>query len=149
MNSIKLLLMAVMLCWVSTVSAQNFTVGEKDNRKVLLMGLYPPDILMRQQQRLGITGEQRTEIAALVRDFQGDVSELQWSMPAEQQKLREMLDKPDIDAEVALAQAARVLTMESEFKLAHFKLLIGIKNKLSDEQIDMLDRAISRRLGQD
>lgn len=149
MNSIKLLLMAVMLCWISAVTAQNFSVGEKDNRKVLLMGLYPPDILMRQQQRLGITDEQRTEIAALVRDFQGDVSELQWSMPAEQQKLREMLNKPNIDAEAALAQAARVLKMESEFKLDHFKLLIAIKNKLTDEQIDMLDQAIQRRIPQD
>jgi hypothetical protein len=57
-----------------------------------------------------------------------------------------MLDKPGIDSEAALAQAATVLKMESEFKLGHFKLLIAIKNTLTDDQIDMLDRAISRRI---
>ena len=148
MKSAKLFLATLMLSCACAVTAQGLGIEEKDNRKVLLMGLYPPDILMRQQQRLGITNEQRTEIAALVRDFQADVSELQWSMPAEQQKLREMLDKPDIEAEVALTQAASVLKMESQFKLDHFKLLIAIKNALTDDQVNMLDRAIKRRISE-
>jgi Spy/CpxP family protein refolding chaperone len=146
MKFAQVLLATLMLSCACAATAQGIGVEEKDNRKVLLMGLYPPDILMRQQQRLGITKEQRTEIAGLVRDFQADISELQWSMPAEQQALREMLDKPGIDSEAALAQAATVLKMESEFKLGHFKLLIAIKNTLTDDQIDMLDRAISRRI---
>ena len=110
------------------------------------MGLYPPDILMRQQQSLGITSDQRADIAVLVREFQGTVSELQWAMPNEQQKLRKMLSVKEIDAQVALIQAAQVLKMESEFKLAHFELLIAIKNELTDEQIDILDKAIRRRV---
>ena len=149
MKSIKLILVAALLCWVSAVTAQHSTVDKKDNREVLRMGLYPPDILMRQQQQLGITSEQRKDIAALVRDFQGDVTELQWSMPAEQQKLRKMLNQPDIDAEAALAQAETVLKMESDFKLNHFRLLIAIKNELTDAQIDMLNAAIRRRLPRD
>jgi hypothetical protein len=36
--------------------------------------------------------------------------------------------------------------MESEFKLAHFELLIAIKNELTDEQINILDKAVQRRL---
>ena len=110
------------------------------------MGLYPPDILMRQQQVLGISSEQRKEIAALVRAFQGKVTELQWATPNEQQKLKIMLNASDIDSEAALTQAAQVLKMESEFKLAHFELLIAIKNQLTDEQINILDKAIKRRL---
>ena len=146
MKSAKLLLACLLVCWVSLTAAQTPAGGEKDHREVLRMGLYPPDILMRRQQVLGISSEQRKEIAALVQEFQGRVTELQWAMPNEQQKLKIMLGASDIDSEAALAQAAQVLTMESEFKLAHFELLIAIKNELTDEQINILDKAIQRRL---
>jgi Spy/CpxP family protein refolding chaperone len=146
MNCAKLLLACFLLFWVSLSTAQNAARGEKDHREVLRMGLYPPDILMRQQQALDISSEQRKDIAALVRDFQGKVTELQWAMPNEQQKLKKMLAASNIDSEAALAQAAQVLKMESEFKLAHFELLIAIKNELTDEQINILDKAIQRRL---
>ena len=146
MNSVKRLLAVLLICWVSVAAAQTTARGEKDHREVLRLGLYPPDILMRQQQPLGITDEQRADIAALVRQFQGAVTELQWAMPNEQQKLKKMLGTTDIDADAALAQAAQVLKMEKEFKLAHFELLIAIKNELTDTQIDILDKAIRRRL---
>ncbi|MEM6580257.1 MAG: periplasmic heavy metal sensor [Pseudomonadota bacterium] len=148
MNCAKSLLLCLTLCWVSAASAQGNNLTENDNRQVLRMGLYPPDLLMRQQEALGIDAEQRSEIAALVQEFQGEVTELQWSMPSEQQKLRKILSANDIDTELALAQAAQVLEMESQFKLAHFELLIAIKNQLTDEQITMLNRAIKRRMPQ-
>ena len=146
MNCAKVVLACFLIFWVSLSAAQNAARGEKDHREVLRMGLYPPDILMRQQQALGISSEQRKDIAALVQDFQGKVTELQWAMPNEQQKLKKMLAASNIDSEAALAQAAQVLKMESEFKLAHFELLIAIKNELTDEQINILDKAIQRRL---
>jgi hypothetical protein len=38
--------------------------------------------------------------------------------------------------------AEHVLGLESRFKLAHFKLLIAIKNALTEEQIAMIDKGI-------
>ncbi len=146
MKLTQTLLSGILLCWMSVAAGQNINNGEADNREVLRMGLYPPDILMRQQQNLNITDAQRKAIAQLVRDFQGEVSELQWAMPNEQQKLRKLLTQDDIDANVALAQASTVLEMESQFKLAHFTMLIAIKNELTDEQIATLNTAIRRRL---
>ena len=146
MNLAKGILVALLACWVSVAAGQNTAGGGKDHREVLRMGLYPPDILMRRQQQLGITSAQRADIAAVVREFQGNITELQWAMPSEQQKLRAMLNSKEIDTDAALVQAAQVLKMESEFKMAHFELLIAIKNELTDEQIDMLDTAIRRRL---
>ena len=110
------------------------------------MGLYPTDIFMYQQQTLGITPEQRADIGVLLQKFQGKVTKLQWAMLNEHQKLRKILGAKDIEADPALAQAAQALKMESEFKLAHFELLIAIKNELTDERIDTLDNAIHRRL---
>lgn len=142
----RIILATLVLSWGVAAAAQTPAIDKQDNREVLRMGLYPPDILMRQQQRLGITPQQRKAIATLVRDFQGQIGELQWSMPAEQQELRNLLSQPQINSDAALEQAAQVLAMESEFKLAHFKLLIAIKNELTAQQIAMLDQAIRRRL---
>ena len=145
MNTAKAALATLLLIWASAGFAQSTILEQKDNRQYVRMGLYPPDILMRHQQRLGISKEQRTRIAALVRKFQDEVTELQWSMPAEQQVLREMLRQPEIDSEAALAQIRTVMDMESQFKLDHFKLLVAIKQELTTEQIETIERAIRRR----
>ena len=48
-------------------------------------------------------------------------------------------------AEEALEQVDKVLALENEFKRAHFRLLIAIKNELREEQIDMIDQHLSQR----
>ena len=149
MTAAKVALAVLLLLCMGAQGAQNNSTDiEPDNREVLRMGLFPPDIIMRQQQRLGITADQRRKIASEVRDFQGEVTELQWAMPNEQQKLQQLLSTSQVDAEPALAQAEKVLRMEGEFKLAHFRLLIAIKNVLTDEQVQKLNTAIRRRVQQ-
>jgi len=149
MKTVTLVLAIAMAFPIAAATAQTAVIGKKDNRELLRLGLYPPDILMRRQQELGITSEQRAEIAAQVRKFQEEVTELQWDMPAEQQKLQQILGESAIEPDKALAQAARVMEMETQFKLAHFKMLIAIKNTLTDGQIDMINSGIRRRLSQD
>jgi len=146
MNTGKHILAAVLLLCAASVSAQGIELGKKDNREVLRMGLYPPDLLMRHQQRLGITDDQRSAIAALVGQFQQEVTELQWSIPAERQQLQDLLNRPQIDTEAALKEAQGLLAREADFKLAHFRLLIAIKNELTEQQIGMIDQAIRRRI---
>lgn len=126
------------------VTAQRITNGA-ENRELLRMGLYPPDLLMRHQQKLGITDTQRKRIAALVRDFQEEVADLQWNLQNHQQTLNQALSGYPISAADTLEHAQKVLVLESEFKLAHFRLLIGIKNVLSKEQVDLIDALIKQR----
>ncbi|MFK7974731.1 MAG: Spy/CpxP family protein refolding chaperone [Halioglobus sp.] len=126
------------------VTAQRITNGA-ENRELLRMGLYPPDLLMRHQQKLGITDTQRKRIAALVRDFQEEVADLQWNLQNDQQTLNQALSGYPISAADTLEHAQKVLVLESEFKLAHFRLLIGIKNVLSKEQVDLIDALIKQR----
>lgn len=118
--------------------------GPAANREILRMGLYPPDILMRHQQTLGVTDEQRKAIAALVRRFQDDIADLQWTLQNEQQIFAQALDTHPV-ADDTLAQAEKVLALESRFKLAHFRLLIAIKNALTAEQVAIIDQTLERR----
>ena len=119
--------------------------GPRSHREVLAMGLYPPDIIMRHQQRLGISSAQRKNMLGLVRAFQNEVAEVQWNMQNEQQLMRQALAEKPIDNKVALSRVEKVLEMESQFKMAHFKLLIAIKNELTEEQIAMIEERVKER----
>lgn len=144
MKPIKAIFIAISFCVVATAQAAG-PDDEKSNREVMQMGLYPPDIIMRHQQRLGITDEQRRSISKAVREFQSQVAELQWTLQNEQQLMRQSFSGYRIEPEEALAQAERVLALETEFKQAHFKLLIATKNELTEEQIDMINRFIKQQ----
>jgi len=57
-----------------------------------------------------------------------------------------MLRQDTVDSAAALEQVEKVLGMETQFKIAHFELLIAIKNELTPEQIKGIDEAVRRRL---
>lgn len=147
---IALVFISIATLMMSTGSlAQNINLGDEiSNREVFKMGLYPPDVIMRQQQRLGITEKQRKSITTHVNQFQSEVTELQWSMPTKVQEFRQMMNEQPIDKAKALEHVAEYFEMESEFKMSHFKLLIAIKNELTEEQIAQLNKAIRQRTQQ-
>ena len=96
--------------------------------------LFPPELVMQQQQAIGLKPEQRTAITRAIKDFQGKVLDLQWQMQEETGRFGELLDKPLVDQAAALAQIDKVLAVEREVKRAHIGLLIQIKNQLTAEQ---------------
>jgi Spy/CpxP family protein refolding chaperone len=144
MKPIKIVLFAVCFC-LATLAQAGVMNSAKDKREALKMGLYPPDIIMRYQKRLGITEAQRSQITGAVKTFQGEVADLQWNMQSEQQRLRQSFAGYTINMEESLAQAEKVLALETQLKLAHFRLLIKIKNALTEEQIDTINREIKRK----
>ena len=117
----------------------------RPHREVIAMGLYPPDLIMRHQETLGISAEQRGAMLELVRVFQDAVAELQWNLQREQQLLRADMAQNRIDMEAVMPRVERVLALESDFKRAHLRLLIGMKNELSTEQIATIKQRIRQR----
>ena len=96
--------------------------------------LFPPELVMQQQQAIGLKPEQRTAITRGIKDFQGKILDLQWQMQEETERFGELLDKPVVDHAAALVQIDKVLAVEREVKRAHIGLLIQIKNQLTAEQ---------------
>ena len=144
MKLLHVLFLILATCFAGASQAQ-LASNANTARDVLKLGLYPPDMIMRHQQQLGISDAQRKRMASAVKTFQSDVAELQWSLQSEQQLLKQGLDRDSIDADVALQQVDTVLKLENDFKRAHFQLLIAIKNTLTAEQIDMIDKELSKR----
>ena len=138
------ILIMLTLCLALPVQA-DVLENKAANRKALMMGLYPPDLIMKHQEQLQITNEQRRNITDAVKQFQSEVADLQWDLQAEQQKLQKALSGHPIASNESLAQVDQVLTLETEFKKAHFRLLIAIKNVLTQAQIDEIDAAVKRK----
>lgn len=149
MKNLLILLAWAFLFSVGTAQAQSDPLqSAESNRQVFMMGLFPPDVIMKHQQRLGITSGQRKSISEAVKDFQSEVAELQWTMQNEQQQFKQALSGYTIENKQALAMAEGLLKMESEFKLAHYKLLFAIKNELTEEQIDMIKSRLQEKRAQ-
>ncbi|MBI3982874.1 MAG: periplasmic heavy metal sensor [Gemmatimonadetes bacterium] len=96
--------------------------------------LFPPELVMQHQARLGLTREQRDAITGAIKHLQNAVLDLQWRMQEETQRMSELVAGPAVDATAALAQVDRVLEVEREVKRTHLEALIKIKNVLSAEQ---------------
>ena len=96
--------------------------------------LFPPELVMKYQQALGITAPQRATITAAIGKTQGQMLNVQWDMQGATQKLADLLNASPVDETAALAQVDRVLNLEREVKRAQLSLVIRIKNVLTREQ---------------
>ncbi|HZO20611.1 MAG TPA: hypothetical protein VFB46_16590 [Gemmatimonadaceae bacterium] len=96
--------------------------------------LFAPELVMKHQQAIKLTAEQRTSITQGIREFQLKVVDLQWKMQDEAQKLNALVEVARVDEPQTLAQVDRVLGIEREIKRAHMMLLVRIKNQLTQEQ---------------
>jgi Spy/CpxP family protein refolding chaperone len=100
--------------------------------------LFPPELVMKYQQKIALRPEQRTAITAAIQQVQSKIVEHQWRMQEEAQRLGELLQATPVNESVVLAQVDRVLGIERDVKRAHMTLLVRIKNTLTREQQAML-----------
>lgn len=96
--------------------------------------LFAPELIMQYQQALGLSEEQKNLLKAELSKLQTRLSELQWDLQGEVEKLAALVKQDQADEAQALTQLDKVLSLEREIKRAHIGLLIRIKNKLTPEQ---------------
>lgn len=96
--------------------------------------LFPPELVMRHQQAIGLQAEQKTYLRDEIRKAQLRFTELQWQLQDAMESMRSLLEQtPAAEAQV-LAQLDKVLEAEREIKRAQITLMVRIKNKLTPEQ---------------
>jgi Spy/CpxP family protein refolding chaperone len=96
--------------------------------------LFPPELVMQNQQALGLTDEQKNYLKTELTQAQTHFTELQWKLQSEVERLVSMMKEPNVDERPALAQLDNVLAAEREVKRTQIALLIRIKNHLRPEQ---------------
>jgi Spy/CpxP family protein refolding chaperone len=109
--------------------------------------MYPPGLVMRHQDEIGLTAAQRDGIKKAMADTEHQLVDLRWTLEAEMEKLTKLLDADTVDEQAALAQTDRVMEAEQRLKKAHLTLLIRIKNMLTPPQREKLQTLRTRDPG--
>lgn len=96
--------------------------------------LFPPELIMQNQQALALTDQQKDFLKSELRKAQLKFTELQWQLQDEVEKMAALAKQERIDEQLLLAQMDRVLAAEREIKRTQISLIVRIKNDLTSEQ---------------
>ena len=96
--------------------------------------VFPPELIMQNQEAIGLSEEQRTYMMTEVQRVQSQAMTVQWRMQREVEKLAALLRQERSDEARVLAQVDTVLSVEREMKRMQMTLLVRLKNKLTTEQ---------------
>lgn len=96
--------------------------------------VFPPEMVMQNQQALGLTDEQKKTILEVMKAFSAQFTELQWKQSAEQEKLASLLKEEQVDEDKALAQLDNLLKIENGIKKISLANMIKIRNMLTADQ---------------
>jgi Spy/CpxP family protein refolding chaperone len=96
--------------------------------------LFPPDLVMQNQQAIALTDAQKEFLKGEVKQAQGRFTDLQFQLQEEMEKLVGLLKPAQPDEQRVLAQLDRVLAAEREIKRAQIALVVRIKDRLTPDQ---------------
>lgn len=96
--------------------------------------LFPPELIMQNQQALGLSDEQKNYIKAEVRKTQTVLTELQWKLEDGVEKVAALLKSEQMNEQTIMTQLDKVLSLEQDIKRTQMILLVRLKNKLAPEQ---------------
>jgi TonB-dependent SusC/RagA subfamily outer membrane receptor len=96
--------------------------------------LFPPELVMSNQQMINLADRQRSAIQDALRQAQLKFVDLQLTMSAEGEKLQRVIQGTSIDEAQLLEQVDRVLSLERDIKHVQLTLMARIKNQLTEQQ---------------
>lgn len=102
--------------------------------------LFPPDVVLKHQAKLGLSDAQRKAIRTEVTGLQAKIATVDWDIMEAGLAVQEEISKLPVDREAVLARAGRVFEAENRKKRAWLEMLINIKNQLTAEQVAYLQR---------
>jgi Spy/CpxP family protein refolding chaperone len=102
--------------------------------------MFPPDMIMGHARQLGLTDEQKTFMRGEIQRTMSTFTELQWRLQDEMELLHETMKTNSVNEQQALTQLKKVLDIEGEIKRLHFGLGIRLKNHLTPEQQEQLQK---------
>ena len=100
--------------------------------------LLPIELVMAFRKQIDLTPEQNKRIGALVVELQQNVAGKQWEMQTAFTDLLEQLDQNPIDEQRALDLTKRAVDIENQIKVEQLRMLIRVRNMLTDSQVEFL-----------
>lgn len=105
--------------------------------------LFAPDIILEHQAALGLSKDQYTAIRAAVVEVQTGVAEHEWDLREAYQSLMAELDRAPVDEAAVMEHVNAALLAENQVKKKQVAMLVRLKNLLTAEQIDYLEKRVA------
>ena len=102
--------------------------------------MFPPDMIMAHARQLNLTEEQKTFMRTEIQKTTASFQDLQWKLQDQMEQLQETMKSASVNEQQALAQLDKVLDIEREIKRLHIGLAVRLKNRLTPEQQDQLQK---------
>ena len=122
----------VIICVLIGLASRSASAQQLDDR--FRNSIFPPELVMQNQQTLGLTDDQKAYFQSEIRQVQTRFADFQWKLESELEKMVLIANQQKVDEPQMLAQMEKVLGLEREIKRAQMTLFIRIKNKLTVEQ---------------
>ena len=104
----------------------------------LMSNLFPPDLIMQNQQALNLTDEQRNYMVGEIQRTQSQSAAIQWRLQAAVERLTSLVASERMVEGQVLTQLDSVLASEREMKRLQIGLLVRLKAHLTAEQQELL-----------
>jgi hypothetical protein len=105
--------------------------------------LFAPDLVLAQGHTIALSADQRAEIAQLTISTQAALDAHDRELDSAIAVLAETLAASPIDEEAAITAARAVTVIEGDIKLVHLRMLVRVRNALTDEQRAQLSALVS------
>jgi len=131
----RLSFLLICLSLLSSVTLAQDIGSKKD---VFKGKLFAPKIILEHQDELGLTKEQFTAIRAAVVEVQASVAGHEWDLREAYMQTLASLDETPVDEDKVLQSVEAALLAENEVKKLQVRMLIKLRNLLTDEQKEFL-----------
>jgi hypothetical protein len=131
------------ICWsarilvtlaFSAIASAQVDIG----RDLIGEQLFPPDLILRQAEAIGLSDAQREAVLTLVRDMKKTMVDGRTKLKAATDGLRESLGASGTPEAAAMEKFSALLDIERDLKRAQFAMLLKAKNQLAPEQQEKL-----------
>jgi Spy/CpxP family protein refolding chaperone len=102
--------------------------------------MFPPDMILSHARELNLTEDQKTFMRSEVQKTMTSFQDLQWKLQDQMELLQEIMKSSSVNEQQAVAQLDKVLDVENQIKRLHIGLAVRLKNRLTPEQQDQLQK---------
>ena len=132
--------MKKLLLIITIAVAGQASVFAQHNPDPIGKAFFPPEMVMQNQQTINLTEAQRNSISKEMQNAQSEFMNLQWELEKETEKFKALIQKEKTAEDNVIEQLEQMLTIENKIKKRQISLLIKIKNLLSHEQQETLQK---------
>jgi len=100
--------------------------------------LLPIELVVAFRKQIDLTPEQNKRLGELVVELQQSVAGKQWEMQTTFADLLEQLDQNPIAEQRALDLARHAIDVENQIKVEQLRMLVRVRNMLTDSQVEFL-----------